>query len=625
MAFLVTGLGVSALMVRHVRHRAEAVATFHAQFVTDSVLRPLLTLADLEAPVTGARYDELMALGVDHILSDGRDVRVKIWRSDGTVLFSDYEPIVGRVFPEERRELREVFQGEVLSGVTDLSAHENVGERGLADRLFQTYVPLRLEPDGPIVAAAEVYQDYSVIEADVRGLFRMLAMVFGTGLGILYVALLPIALRASRSLRRQNARLDEQAARLTEQAEELRKSDARKGAILHSALDAVIGMDHEGRITEFNQAAERLFGYAHHDVLGKPLADCIVPSALREQHQRGLDHYLATGESAVIGNRLELTAVRSDGTGFPVELAVALVDLPGPPLFIGVVRDLTERKEAEDKLTASLDMLRKTDAERRHLLAQLVAAQEEERQRIARDIHDDPIQKMTAAALRLGMLRRQLSDPAQMSMLSQVQESVDLTLVRLRSLLFELHPRTLENGGLADALREYLERSDPDSGVTYQLENHLRSEPPTEARRIAYRIAQEALNNVRKHAKAGRAKVVLQDSDGGVLVRIEDDGVGISPRDLNGARPGHLGLSSMRERAEMAGGWLRIQGIPGGGTMVQFWLPGQITRANARDGREATSPPPSHGPGAPAALSPNLRSSSLRQQAVNSQVLGPPA
>ncbi|HEY3228310.1 MAG TPA: PAS domain S-box protein, partial [Roseiflexaceae bacterium] len=129
----------------------------------------------------------------------------------------------------------------------------------------------------------------------------------------------------------------------------LRESEARKGAILATALDCIITIDHTGRITEFNPAAEQTFGYRRDEVLGQPLAELIVPTSLRAMHRKGLAHYLLTGEGSVIGKRIEITAVRADGDEFPIELAITRIPTNGPPLFTGFVRDITARKQAEEK------------------------------------------------------------------------------------------------------------------------------------------------------------------------------------------------------------------------------------------------------------------------------------
>jgi PAS domain S-box-containing protein len=143
----------------------------------------------------------------------------------------------------------------------------------------------------------------------------------------------------------------------------LKQSEVRKAAIVDAALDCIVSIDHEGRITEFNPAAERTFGHNRGDVLGKCLADVIIPPSLRERHQLGLARHVATGESRVIGERLEMTAIRADGGEFPVELAITRLNRDGRPSFTGYLRDITERKQAEEKLRRSEAFL----AEAQHL------------------------------------------------------------------------------------------------------------------------------------------------------------------------------------------------------------------------------------------------------------------
>jgi len=148
-----------------------------------------------------------------------------------------------------------------------------------------------------------------------------------------------------------------QAQRAQAQAAALRQSEARKSAILDSALDCILTIDHEGCITEFNLAAERSFGYRRDEVVGKELADVIIPPSLRERHRRGLADYLATGDARVLGKRVEMTAVRADGSEFPVELAITRIPTDGPPSFTGYLRDITERNRALEKLQANQDLL----------------------------------------------------------------------------------------------------------------------------------------------------------------------------------------------------------------------------------------------------------------------------
>jgi PAS domain S-box-containing protein len=127
----------------------------------------------------------------------------------------------------------------------------------------------------------------------------------------------------------------------------LRQSEARKTAILDTAIDGIITINHEGKVIEFNPAAERTFGYSRAQAVGRELADLVIPPSLRERHRRGLAHYLATGEGPVLDKRIEMTALRADGTEFPVELAVTRIPAEEPPLFTGYLRDITGRRRAE--------------------------------------------------------------------------------------------------------------------------------------------------------------------------------------------------------------------------------------------------------------------------------------
>jgi len=207
------------------------------------------------------------------------------------------------------------------------------------------------------------------------------------------------------------------------------------------------------------------------------------------------------------------------------------------------------------------------------LVGQLVRAEEEERRRIAGDIHDDSLQLMAAVAMHLYNVRRSLGE-GERTALSALEESVREAIVRLRHLLFELRPPTLDREGLAAALRVLLEQTVDRTRMRWTVEDRLSAEPPPDARTILYRIAQEALANVRKHSAAARVDVVIDEQGGGYLVRITDHGRGFEPEKLED-RPGHLGLPAMRERAEVTGGWFRVESAPGDGTSVEFWLPGE--------------------------------------------------
>ncbi len=136
-------------------------------------------------------------------------------------------------------------------------------------------------------------------------------------------------------------------------SDDRRRSEARKAAIIEGALDCIVTMDHEGRITEFNPAAEKTFGYTRSEAIGKPLADLIIPPSSRQAHREGLQRYLVTGVGPMIGRRIELQAMRAGGDEFPVELVVTRILSEEPPTFVAFMRDLTERRKADAALRAS--------------------------------------------------------------------------------------------------------------------------------------------------------------------------------------------------------------------------------------------------------------------------------
>jgi PAS domain S-box-containing protein len=247
---------------------------------------------------------------------------------------------------------------------------------------------------------------------------------------------------------------------------------------------------------------------------------------------------------------------------------------PRRGLIHGVMMDITDLKHAEQERERSVTQLRQALQDRRKLLAALVAAEEEQRRRIAVDIHDDSVQAMTTVVLRLELLRRRLDSEGDLEIVDELERSARDSIIRLRRLIFELHPAELDRDGLVAALRSALDQMKSAFGIHTALHNRLETDPEPHCRAITYRIAQEALANARKHAWASRIDVLLQQKGEGVLVRISDDGTGFEVDEVSQQQvPGHLGLTAMRERAEVARGWLQIKSKPGEGTCVTFWIP----------------------------------------------------
>jgi PAS domain S-box-containing protein len=325
-------------------------------------------------------------------------------------------------------------------------------------------------------------------------------------------------------------------------------------------------VDREGRICDANRQAALLFGYHREHLRGEPV-QMLVPD-----QQLPLAAPDGPGREQQASRQLELVGTRSDTSQFPAEVSIIPIQTGQGTGAIVTVKDITETQRARFILEQSLAVLTSEDLDRQALLRRLVRAQEEERRRIAADIHDDTIQVIIAANLRLQRLRRRFQDPAETGLLDQLEEALQLSLSRLRRLVFNLRPSSLEDGNLGAALRSYLEQMQAETGIACQLDDGLLSKIPVSECVLIYRTAQEALRNVLQHARATSVRVELASLRHGCLVRIADDGVGYNPAEAK-VSPGHLGLVLIRERPQIAGGWCRIESAPGAGTTVEFWVP----------------------------------------------------
>jgi signal transduction histidine kinase len=215
--------------------------------------------------------------------------------------------------------------------------------------------------------------------------------------------------------------------------------------------------------------------------------------------------------------------------------------------------------------------------ERDRLRERVIHAEEAVRRRIAKDVHDDTLSTMAAVGYECARLRGSLTDQRQIKIADGIARAVDAAADRLRNLVFQLEPEVLHREGLGPALRVLLEDLARVTGADVRLDDRMGSEMEGEEsaimRTVAFRVAKEALANVRKHALARMVHVAVAPRFGGVNVRITDDGLGFDLLGSATSRAGHLGLSSMRERIEEAGGYFHLDSCPGLGATVDFWLP----------------------------------------------------
>lgn len=236
------------------------------------------------------------------------------------------------------------------------------------------------------------------------------------------------------------------------------------------------------------------------------------------------------------------------------------------------------RLHAEHEKAESLRQLKEVDEARQHLIKRLSFVVEEERRRIATDIHDDTLQILAGLGMRLQLVAEGLDDSDQKRSLGELSSALSESGRRLRQLIFDLRPDALELG-LASALRFYFEQTTTGFDPELSIDSQLTLELQPEIRLMVYRACQEALNNVRKHARASHVAILLREAEGGIEVLIRDDGVGFEvPAEIT---PGHIGLIAMRERIQLVGGRVAITSEVGKGTTVRFWVPQQQAKLKA--------------------------------------------
>jgi PAS domain S-box-containing protein len=347
--------------------------------------------------------------------------------------------------------------------------------------------------------------------------------------------------------------------------EALRTAKEYAERLIDTSNAIVLVLDADADVKGINKAGEEITGYTRDELMGRNW-DIVVP---RDRFPAAWGAFETLIEGGL--ERYENPIVTKSGKERIVLWRNAQVlenDVVTGTISFGI--DVTESVQTRREAEQSHELLRVADQERRALLRRLVHAQEDERQRVAGEIHDDPLQALFVLAMNLELLAKGVDDPALLSNLSEAREAVRTALASLRQMIFTLHPLVLEQEGLARALDDQLEKMRQETGIDVALKNALTRQPPNATGVIAFRIAQEALMNIRKHARARQVDVHLAETAEGLVVRIADDGRGF---ELRANEPGHLGLISMRERAEMAGGWFRTESNAGQGTTVEFLLP----------------------------------------------------
>jgi PAS domain S-box-containing protein len=321
--------------------------------------------------------------------------------------------------------------------------------------------------------------------------------------------------------------------------------------LLESAEQAIVAANADGRIVLVNTAAEKMFGYGRMELLEKPL-HAILPAS---STPGGYPGRVAIGEGQ-----------RRDGTRFPVEVSLTNVDQGGVRLTVAFMTDITEHQRLE-KLSETYR------AEIRALAAQLMTAQEEERRRVSRELHDSLCQKLASLAFDVENLAVALPNPsATRTRLRALRARAIQVSEEARNIAYELHPSVLDDLGLVVSLKALCD--DFAKAEKIQVEFTAGQLPDLLPQKIAsglYRIAQEGMQNVAKHAKAKHLSVSLAVQDQRLILSLEDDGIGFSPYAVKGK--GGLGLVSIGERARIIGGDLSIESKPRHGARIRVRVP----------------------------------------------------
>ena len=346
-------------------------------------------------------------------------------------------------------------------------------------------------------------------------------------------------------------------------------AQARLSAIVDSAMDAVITVDGEQRIVLFNRASEQVFGLQRESVLGAPL-DRLLPPRFRGMHRGHIETFGQTGvTSRRMGDVKTLWALRADGSEFPIEASISQASEGGATYYTVILRDITLRKQSEDAL-------KRSQQELRELSARVLEAREEEKTRIARELHDELGQLLTALKMDLAWLRERLppGDADIAARTGQMHAMLEQTVSSTRRIAADLRPLMLDDLGLADAAGWLVEDFSKRSGIACELkipgDGAFAGLEGSIATAI-YRALQESLTNIARHSGARNAWIALAIESGKLHLEVEDDGSGVSDRDLAKARS--LGLKGMRERMAYLGGSLEVARAPRGGTRLRAEVP----------------------------------------------------
>jgi PAS domain S-box-containing protein len=344
--------------------------------------------------------------------------------------------------------------------------------------------------------------------------------------------------------------------------------------VVESAPDAMFLVDQSGAIILVNVQAERLFGYTREELLGRNIAG-LIPDRYREDYLNYLQQFVSDPSVRETSYDLDLCLLRKDGGEFPVGVSLGLLNTADGVWVACAIRDLSERLKAEQAQNQLMQEIKQSHAQLRALAFRLQEVQEFERRQIAAELHDRVGQNLTGLNLNLRIIENQLTPGSNGAVRSRLVDSLKLvekTTRQVRDVMADLHPPALDEYGLMAALQWYCGDFSQRTGIAARVVgDEFEPRLPPNIEIAFFRLVQEALNNVAKHARATKVAIVAESSTDSAYLKVADDGQGFDPgiQRMPSADP-HWGLIHMQQRAASIGAQLVIDSTPGQGTQISF-------------------------------------------------------
>jgi signal transduction histidine kinase len=543
--YLINGI-IKKDMFRHSVKEAKSI-------IYENVIKHF-TPSDLQIPKSGLDYDEFSEL--IHHLSLGPYInKIKVWNKDMVVVWFNDRTLVGKQFLNNK-ELKRAFAGEENWSIRSLAEIKTKYKNDIdLEQILELYVPVRFNPDGPIDIVLEVYQDINPIHASMLQSGRTVWLWTFTGFAFVFAMLFGIVWNASRHL---NA-----------QTNEIEQSRQDWEDTFNTITDMITVHDNNYNIIRANKAAEKLLK---------------LPESFINKEVKCFKHYHGTEKPP---EGCPSCACYKSGTPATFELyephlrkdieirALPRLDRKKQVTgFIHVVRDISQRKHWAKQLETSRRELR-------NLTAHLLSVREDERQHVAREIHDELAQTLTTLNMELLYLDKKLpkSGAALHKITGSMAKVIDSSIDTVKKISSDLRPKLLDDLGLQAAIKchikELIEKGGAECNLSLDFrENHIQRNYAI----TVFRIFQEAVTNVIRHANASKIDVFLKEYAGNLLINVKDNGVGITKDQISS--PGSLGLIGLRERVRLCKGNIKIRGAPDQGTSISVSIPLDVEMEN---------------------------------------------